>query len=181
MRKFKFFTDVHEFGCYAMDCVWEFGKDCYYLGDNVDLACCSYEDVKKAKKRLRFFKKKFGKRYISGNHELEKANVLKVGKVLMAHGDYIFWPKVQADNYRARKPGINAFLQFVVWLTVGKVLATRSWGISRLARHRAFKLAKQHGCHTVVCGHWHPKELQDITHKGVRIVVLPRGKTEIEL
>src|SRR3990172_1478536 len=120
MKLFKFITDVHEFGCYEIPCEWTYDEDTYYVGDNVDLSCCRPEDVERAEAKLCWYKTIFQDRYVSGNHELEPANHLKVGNVLITHGDYIFWPKVQADAYRARKPGMNLFSRFVVNLFVGE-------------------------------------------------------------
>ena len=181
MKKFVFFADIHKYGCYAIDCELEYHKDSYYLGDNIDLACCAHEDVFRAQEELAEIKEKFGDRYISGNHELEPGNHVKVGNVLLTHGDYVLWPKAQADAYRARKPGIGPLARFLVWLSVGKLLALRDWKISRLGRHRCFKLAKEYGCDTIVIGHWHPLTIKDFTFKGIRIIVLPRGRTELEL
>lgn len=181
MKRFKLFTDIHEFGCYAIDCPLEFGEDCYYLGDNVDLSCCRPEDVESARTKLAAYKQAFKGRYVSGNHELEEVNHLKVDNVLMTHGDYIFWPKVQADAYRSRKAGMGWLGRFAINLVVGEVLAQRNWEINRLTKIRCHRLAKKYGCDTIVCGHWHPRTLQDFVYRGIRIIVLPRGKTELFL
>lgn len=181
MKRFKFFTDVHEYGCYEIPCQWEFGEDCFYLGDNVDLSCCRPEDIESARLKLRAYKHAFKGRFVSGNHELEEVNHLKVGNVLLTHGDYIFWPKAQADAYRRRKPGMGAIMRFAVKWAVGVFLAQRDWEINRLMKHRCLQLARKYGCSTIVCGHWHPRTLQDFVYRGVRIVVLPRGRTDIDL
>ena len=181
MKKYKFFNDIHKFGCYEIDCQLEFGEDCYYLGDNIDLSCCKKSDVFRALECLEYYKEQFKGRFVSGNHELGAVNHLKVDDILMTHGDYIFWPKIQADAYRNRNVGMSPAMRFLVWLSVGEALSIRNWEISRLMKHRAFKLAKKHKCTTIVMGHWHPRTIQDFTYKGIRVIVLPRGKTEIEL
>lgn len=181
MKWFKLFTDIHEYGCYEIPCQWDFGPNCYYLGDNVDLACCRPEDIESARTKLKAYKHAFQGRYVGGNHELEEVTHLKVGDVLMTHGDYIFWPKIQADAYRKRKAGMNPLMRFAVKILVGQILAKRDWEINRLMKHRCLKLAKKYGCTTIVCGHWHPRTLQDFRYHGIRIVVLPRGMTEILL
>ena len=39
--------------------------------------------------------------------------------------------------------------------------------------------AKQKNCQVSIGGHKHPKEIYDKKHNGVRVIILPRGISEI--
>jgi L-rhamnose isomerase len=41
--------------------------------------------------------------------------------------------------------------------------------------------AKAFNCTTYICGHFHPQQIVDKKVDGIRILILPKGRTEIEL
>lgn len=111
--------------------------------------------------------------------EKKREKVLDCTKDLIGHDAYPV--EAQADAYRRRKAGMSDWLRVGVNLVVGKLLAMRDWDISTIAKIRAVRLARRHGCDTIVCGHWHPKTIKDFKFRGIRIVVLPRGRTDLYL
>jgi hypothetical protein len=181
--KLKIFTDAHEYGAHPMKLAWDYGMNSYSLGDNVDLSCCKPRDVIEATKRKIALQKLFSGRYVSGNHELDTRpiNFLKVDDVLLTHGDYIFWRKGHADRYRKKMAGTGWFHFWYTKVVFGWLLSLVSWPVSYMAREKAWRFAKSYGCHTVVCGHWHPTKVLRIKYKDITLIVLPRGMTEIDV
>jgi hypothetical protein len=182
-QKITFFTDVHEFGPHEIAVEWEFGLRCFYLGDNVDLSGCRKRMFAKAWQRFRFYQRMFKERFIRGNHELGNDNndFLKYGRLLLTHGDYLFWSKARADRYRGREACVGFFTYLFHMMVFGWLLSLVSWPISRKVKERAYLLATKFNCDTVICGHWHPTKTQEVLYKGVKLIVLPRGKTTLEL
>jgi hypothetical protein len=183
VKRYTFFTDVHEYGAHAMSVDWEYGPECFSLGDNVDLSCCRWDQFWLAWQRRRELKEKFGERYIPGNHELELGDndFLKVDHILMTHGDYLFWSLEHAERYRKQKPCAGFFKYWFTKIVFGWILSQVTWPIRQIVKERAYKLAKRFECSIVVCGHWHPTKLVKLEYKGITLIVLPRGKTTLEL
>lgn len=180
--KLKIFSDIHEFSSYEIPVKWEYGQDCFYLGDNVDLRGCSMEDVPKAIIRRNRLREAFRGRYVSGNHELETTDLwIKKGKVLLAHGDYIFWRKKHATRYRNKVAGASWLYRIYAKMVYGFFGKFMCAPFPSFFKKKAVRVAKAAGCNIIILGHWHPPKVVDIFYKGVRIVVVPRGKTEVNI
>lgn len=185
MKDIVVFNDVHIFGLHTARVKWEYGANCYYLGDNVDLSHCDNRDVVNASLTLTCMNNLFKDRFVRGNHELNQIDVpdtLKVGNTLLTHGDYIFWPRKYADRYRKRKPGMNWFRR---WFTLSALdplrhLLPEARLHRRSLRKMAF-LAKKHKCSMIVVGHRHPKRIIRYEYRGIKILVLPPGKNHIRI
>lgn len=185
MRIITIFNDIHLYGPHSMKVQWEYGPDCFYLGDNIDLSHCLKKDVENASLALVFFKNLFEGRFVRGNHELnviKAPDFLKVGKTLLTHGDYIFWPKLYALKYRRRKAGVG-FLR--KWISLSGLDPLRHlFPEARLHRRSLRKLAylaKKNKCEMIVVGHRHPKKIIYYEYRGIKIIVLPPGKNYVKI
>jgi hypothetical protein len=157
------------------------------IGDNIDLANCHKRDLSKhnaAYASLFGYDKRSDKYFkIDGNHERMKTGFQYTtsNDVCFTHGDFEKWGKKKAIKYRSKKRGASAFKRkFIVPL----IEWAEKFGVNRATKkfkRRAVKVAKSLGCHTYVCGHIHPKEKLDFNYDGVRIIVMPRGRSELEL
>lgn len=152
------------------------------LGDIVDESNAAYSDVKNAETLHWLLKGTHGTNYIDGNHERESLydQIIVENGIVFAHGDMQANPSKWLQ-YRAKPHGAGFFKRkFIIpFIREAEEIINRKPKPEFL--ERAYKLAKIHGCHTYVGAHFHPKELIDISYKDIRIVIVPRGKTEIEL
>ena len=187
--KYKIFSDLHKYSPIEIDYKDMFSpQDNYvYLGDNIDLANCSRSDINKAKNDIEILKKAYGPRFCSGNHCLSNIAEKFIGKakddslILFEHGDISLWGSKRSFKYRSKNPGAGWFKRtFLVRITH----FLRQFTVNRLnkkAKERIYNICKVWHCDTYVCGHKHPKELMDIRYKDIRIIVVPRGVTEIDV
>lgn len=166
----------------------KFTKNTVFLGDNFDLENSLHrrlEEVCNLRKEIASKVFKAEGIFIDGNHELcpikkEESFVVR-DRILFLHGDLISWGLRRAQKWRTTKK-----------MGKGEVY----WGLLKIARDfypkhkddlpnkkidRAVKLAKEFNCHTMVVGHFHPRNLTVIKKDGVRIVVVPNGISKIEL
>jgi hypothetical protein len=188
MSLYKFFVDAHLEGPHQIEVDWQYGPDCYYLGDNVDIKWGTGRYWVKVS-LLKWFQLMFKDRFVRGNHELNVidapdyivVNGFTSNGILMTHGDHLFWGEKIADTYRGRKPVKNWFRRFLIGFFTGFMAQFLTVPISQGFKERAFEKAKKLGCRTVVCGHWHPHKMVDFSYRGIRIIVLPRGRTDLEL
>jgi hypothetical protein len=179
------YNDIHLKGPHPVKVNWEYGPHCYYLGDNVDLSHCRKEDVLNALITLTFMSNLFQDRFVRGNHELnaiDKPDKLVVGKTLLTHGDYIFWPKKYADRYRQKPQGANWLKRWFSFSGIDPIrfLLPEARLHRRSLRKMAF-LAKKNKCTMIVVGHRHPKRTIRYEYRGIKIIVLPPGKNYIRI
>lgn len=182
MTLYNIYTDLHLFGPYATKDKIEKLRNTILLGDIIDAANAKTKEVPAAKAKIKELTDLFGLKYVYGNHELEgvRNNKYIENGVYFTHGDlesnYDKW-----FVYRFKKAGAG-WLKRNIW---SRLVNEFEDEIERNPRTtfliEAARAAKIHGCHTYVCGHLHPKKLVDVTYNGIRIVVLPRGLTVINL
>lgn len=153
------------------------------IGDIIDGANCKKSDVNKAIDLINILKLRHGDNYIFGNHERQGMPApcyIKLENAVLAHGD------LEANfqkwlEYRNKAMGASFFKRGVI---VNAIEAAEKI-INRKPKedflNRAANIAKYHGVKTYVCGHFHPDEKIEVEHKGYRIIILPRGRNEIEL
>lgn len=190
--RFSVWTDVH---MYAPNSLFKTPEEFlsrlnpkdpneYMLGDVVDLANCKNKDVEEAGKARLRLKEVYGKRWIDGNHcRISRTNDLIFPKagVVMAHGDFESWGAEKAIEYRSKPHGAGLFKRKLLVRAIEAYEKSVGRTLDQQFIENAVKLAKSHGCHTYVAGHLHPKEIIDIVADSIRIIIVPRGKTEIEI
>lgn len=157
-------------------------KNEYLIGDNIDLANCSNKDVAIATDTYNQLKISYGKRMIDGNHcriSLTNDLIFPKAGVIMAHGDFESWGPEKATEYRSKPHGAGLFKRKLLVRAIEAYEKSVGRTLDQQFIENAVKLAKSHGCHTYVAGHLHPKEMIDIVADGIRIIIVPRGKTEI--
>lgn len=127
-------------------------------------------------------KKLFGERYTSGNHE----KVLPIGEVYVTNGIVFTHGDNEANPtkwlaYRKDTKGAGFFKRQVLSKAIrfGELAFDRPLKADFL--DRAVSLALKHFCNTYVCGHFHVDEKLVMQHKGIQIIVLPRGFTKLEI
>lgn len=148
----------------------------YLLGDIIDLKRVKNHRLNYWKEQHKILEKAFFNRYVSGNHELTTKNIdLKLGTKLLTHGDFALWGESQAQNFRAKRAGQGYGLGSKI------VQVFRSGHVSKADAKKLAIYARLHCADTIICGHIHPKTIFDDYVCGVRVIVLPRGKTVLEL
>jgi predicted phosphodiesterase len=192
--KFVFVTDLHLYAPHAIEApgFWDEDPSHYSLGDMFDLKCqkrrTPQSEGMTRMRALHRFLQLYKGRFVRGNHELNRIDgpdelVVEgdTGRIVLTHGDLLFWGKGRSFLYRSQKPGANVWQRLWTGFTCG--ILARRFGLSVKIDflERAAEIAQRHQAGTVVCGHWHPPKLLELQHQGVRIFVLPRGKTVLHL
>lgn len=175
-------------------------KGVFYTGDIFDIKNTSKKIIKEQlKKQADFIQKckEVGAFYLLGNHDLLPDDVLTVmnldhvvygavprhiivGDIILTHGHYIAWDQVQIDQWKAKKPvGVGGFRQLT--LALEDMYKRGTWKPDAVESERAYLIATQNNCKTIIFGHHHTDKLVDIVYKGVRIINVPRGLTELSL
>ena len=157
----------------------------YYIGDNLDLINCKKKDVPKVQALIDFLREKYGKRFITGNHEaqrdMDKLIIIKPGVAVM-HGDLIFWGIEKSEKYRKKDHGAG-FLKRFFWVNaLETVEAGYNRKISKEDIDRFDEICKVHGVHTIIVGHLHPeKTITTISPQGNKLIALKRGVNDLWL
>lgn len=180
----RIWTDVHLFATNMLMTPASFTErlqaNDILIGDIVDLANCKRTDVTAALYTQKLLAGKY--RYLSGNHErsLPIGEVLVINKTLFTHGDF------ESNSskwlaYRKKAKGAGFFKRGVVVNAIELVEKLNDRPTKLAFLDKAAARAVMYNCSTYVCGHFHPEEKQVITHKGIRIIILPRGLSEVEV
>lgn len=156
------------------------------LGDIIDLANCKKSDVAYLYSQIVLLTKAFGDQYVYGNHSrmgLRNRNYYaqsETNKILFTHGDieanYDRW-----KEYRLKPHGASWFKRNIVVPFIEKFESIHDRKLRDRFIRAAAKEAKDSGCNVYVCGHFHPKKIETIIYDDIRIIVVPRGRTELEL
>jgi len=181
--KFIVYNDIHKFGPHALDVTYVYGENIIYNGDIVDLGSCKYSLLPEANAFLYDLIEKAQGNFTSGNHEkmMEHQYVIK-DQVLFTHGDLIFKDITDARNFRWGREGSGWFRR--MYVHAGAYLRNflkKNQEISLREMGEAVIWAKRHKCHTVICGHKHPKKILTRSLDNVKLIVLPRGKHTVEV
>lgn len=186
-----FYSDNHFFGVEPFEddaSKLEFGDNIYYMGDNVDVKNTLKSKVFEAQELVAEIEKRAGDHYLSGNHELITRNMEHVildDGIYLTHGDIFSYGEEGAITWRTeKKAGKSRWFRWGLRITKGKCYK-RKKGVGTKVGSTSFKeaclkKATEFGCHTVIIGHKHPKQLLKEMYKGITIYVLPRGRTVIE-
>ena len=180
--KLRIYTDTHLYSPIYDGTKITNVSDSYFIGDNVDLVNVRKKDYQNALKTNQYFMDN-AKGYIPGNHEaISLVNqIIKIGNVMLVHGDAEAWSKKRAINYRSKKH-CAGWLKRNIWVRALK-------NFEKIGKHKPSKKmidnlvshARLRDCTTIIAGHKHPRETYDKLHDGVRVIVLKRGLTEIEV
>jgi len=186
------YSDLHLYGAHSpMKEALTFGKDVFYIGDNVDLKNCPRRLLQDAYHLVRHIKKNAGDNYLPGNHELSygKKTFIQYHRVLLTHGDIFFWPQKKIVHWRGG--GIKAGISNFMWcLFRVKNYFRDLWPMPIHSKHfeKIYQTATAPGfqCHTVIIGHEHPhkiiKKMYSLNNgPEIAIIILPRGKHELDI
>lgn len=189
MKRFSVFNDLH------------IGSPYELMGLDVDLTTKIYPDtigvsigdvydrknVKKSllpllEQRLARHKSDFSGRYVGGNHELVPIELnpwIEIDGIGFMHGDILFWDYNKASQFRAKSPGAGWLKRSFVQ-TIDELRTVKPEHVGQDFFDRAEKYMKIIGCHTLICGHHHPKKVLKYEKSFGKIFILPRGINIIE-
>lgn len=191
-KEYTIYSDLHIGGQLEQnpfgDKKLKFGKNTIFLGDNFDLENVQYRKLDEVVKLRKDIAEKVfaaGGVFIDGNHELfpikkEESFVVRDG-ILFLHGDVIAYGFKGAYKWRARKYRGKGDLYWGLLKIVREFYKGHQDKISNKKINRAVHLAKSFRCHTIVMGHFHPRNLTVIKKDKVRIVMIPNGVLKIEI
>lgn len=154
-------------------------RDLWLLGDIVDLAQCTPQDLHRLEKLFIELHEVICKgRYEVGNHckmgnrFIDDDIWIREG-VLAKHSDLILdrdkWLKYR-NGERAKSAG---FLQ--------RMMAGWSGTLNKKERKLLVDYAKSKGAHTLCIGHVHPEEIIEFIQDGVRVICFPQGFHKAEV
>lgn len=168
--------------------------NCWLLGDIIDLANCKKTSVESAKTEYNNLKAAFGYRYIPGNHErmlLTNDCIYqpyytedgKLNQIILFHGDFESWGPKKAKKYRSKEHGAGPFKRkFIVNAIEGfELLFDRNFKQAFINRCRELMKTHFYQHTTLICGHMHPDNVEHINVPEGKIIVVPRGKTELDI
>lgn len=184
-KKIRIFVDIHKYGTCDLKTPLEDGPDCYYLGDNIDMAHCHYTQIGHAYEELKVCRQKFGDRFVRGNHELnliDAPDFLTVWNTVFCHGDQIFWGEEKATEWRHHTPGLSTPKRLVTEGTVDflRHLAPRP-GLDENQMLNVIRIATRYDRTRIVCAHRHPCVAYRYQIGNIEMICLPRGMSEIEV
>ena len=177
-------SDIHYFGADPFKTEKSIPQGAILLGDIVDLKNCDYNKLQSATTYYNRLKELMGDRYVTGNHEaqsdIEKPYV--INGIAFFHGDSICYGMEESILQRSKKHGAGVIERwFKKKFSQGRKLNDFTENdLSKyvLGLRRAFFDYK---VHTIVMGHIHPNKLIDAKLPFGRVIVVPRGITEIEI
>ncbi len=189
MEKYRLYSDLHWGQASSiLENIDPHNND-VFLGDIFDIKNTAKKDIPSQLAQQNVFRRRcylIGAFYIIGNHDLIKDPYnttqlnIKRGNVLFTHGHLICWDEAKVQEWANKKPdGVGFFRR--ITLAVQQFVPRGIWKPSDIEIKRAIQLAKSYGCDTIVFGHTHTDKVVDFTIENIRIVNVPRGKTEIEL
>lgn len=184
MKDYVVYNDVHVGGGHELgDAIPSVASDNLILnGDIVDLTGCAKKDVKKHLRYYEMLTAIHGRRMLKGNHEGSVfGNICFIdGGVLFTHGHNEMWKKSKVIKWENKKMGSGWFKRKVLVPAFDKLRHFRKYKIKKRFKKNILHLSAMHPMvHTMVFGHAHPNKIIDTTIHGIRIMVLPRGRNEI--
>lgn len=193
--KFNVIADTHYFGAdpvkedfsQLLKKIDDYFSKTIILGDFIDLKNCEKKKLHEAKSLFKLYKDSMGAKYLNGNHECQQdidVPLVTLGIGFM-HGDRIFNGFLgHIESRRHPLDGAGKF-QRLLKGAFSKLRNVVEWNDDKLDRedvkYEISKIAKEYGLHTIVCGHCHPSHVIDRMVEGIRIIIVPRGITTLEL
>jgi predicted phosphodiesterase len=162
-----------------------------FLGDILDFANSKKDDLETLETFYQMLKSKHGENYIVGNHcrkTIINETVIKTTeygtRICFVHGDIEANPERWIE-YRQKPHGAGWFKRkFIIpFIREAEEIIERKPKKENIERLCA--KANSHNCSVIILGHHHPKEMIDFVHtylgRAIRIIILPRGLTELEI
>lgn len=179
------FADQHYFGPHALggDLTKEWTQNTILLGDIVDLANCRVKDIPAAITLCRRLYGIYGEKYIMGNHErnilgLDNNKFYIENGVYFTHGHYELWGYYRAFNNERGNVG-SGFLKRSFVYVADKLRNFVPFFLTGDKEKRILEVLQAYGCHTYICGHAHVRKKVERQIGNKKIIIVPRGKTEI--
>ncbi len=165
-------------------CIFNLTKNTVLLGDNFEIKNSKKGKLKNLIALRENIRKKCLKKggiYLSGNHSVQMRDLYyKRGKVLFTHGDFVHYGKEKAIQVRNKKKG-KSNLYWSMLKFIRKFYESRVNPLKIKYLQAAYTLAKKKNAKVVVMGHFHPRSVIDVDYNGIRMIIVPRGKTELNL
>ncbi len=184
-KEFIIYSDLHIGGPKEIRMPFLFSKNTVFLGDNFEIKNSlrsNLVNIKRLRKETRKKCLKNGGIYVSGNHSLQNKDLqFKRGKILFLHGDLIHYGKEGAEKWRKKKQGKSKTYWYLLKYYKKIVSDDRVNPLEIRYLEGAYSTAIKNNCNVVLMGHFHKKKLIDIKYKGIRIIIVPRGKTIIRI
>ena len=124
-----------------------------------------------------------GKDYVFGNHECEKPDSYFLVKeinnkrVLFCHGHNLVWPESKIKKWENKRPGKSSwrYLLYRLKHVVGR--EGKKLKLSKKLGDKCYDLCREYKCEVIIFGHTH-KSYNSI-YRGIKIINVPQGKTQI--
>lgn len=181
----KIFSDLHFTAPHEMfyDLFKENPEEVIITGDCVDIVNCDKKHCSYAHRLIKLLKERFGDRYIFGNHESMHGTMYFIHNgVYYTHGHLECWPEKKVEKWLHKKHcTMKAWKKpfYKAKDKYRKYFKSFSGKPSDEISDKMALAAQRQGCHTYICGHRHPAERIEYLHKGIKIIILPRGMTEL--
>jgi predicted phosphodiesterase len=193
--KFRIFADTHlnsPIEIFRNEVVTEpANENTILVGDILDFAASKKEELPSLKKIFIELKNRHGDNYIIGNHcrmGINNETIIKQTefgtRICFVHGD-IEANEERWTKYRQKGHGASFFKRKFIIPFIREAEEIIDRKPKKEILDRMVLKAVEHKCTVYVAGHFHPKETIDLIHSymgnTVRIIILPRGLTEIEI
>lgn len=182
-KVYTFYADTHVFSKYLSMWILPttteqiFGENAFFLGDIVEAKNAEKNQCAEMKEYFRRFSEISKNRMVLGNHDGSFQGVddiLVDGHILITHGDRFLWTKKHSERFRNEKQCQGSGL-------IQKILSKHHGSVSNREASDAAEYARLRGADTIVFGHVHVDRKLDKIVNGIRVICLPRGKTELNL
>jgi len=161
-----------------------------YLGDNVDRTRAKKKRLPACDRAIDIIRRADGPYRVRvwGNHELLGAEgplsiAIEVNgkRIILDHSDRWFWGHGRALEYRHKKPGSGWFMRNI-WSRGIEELREVFPGVpDQEFIDAVVDYSKYWQAQMFIGGHKHPREMFDEEHDGVRVIVVKRGVTVLNL
>lgn len=188
--KLLIYSDLHLYAPHALPVgIFKYGPQTVFLGDNFDFKNCKNHDLELIRYDFNSHInrcKETNSILVTGNHELVQFNTYYIMtlersyKILFIHGDEIDYGTFGMSKWRDKKAGISPFIWSLRHIFIGKKLK-RKKSLSSNTVINAIELANRYNVQCIVFGHYHLAPMFDETIKGIRIISVPRGISEIDV
>jgi len=184
-----FVADLHRGAKNELHCDYDLSdKNLYIVGDVYCMANIPKSEVKKQQNNIDRERNILKNRYITGNHERQRDQdrVEKINsQVGVMHGDYIMWGHNRSVEYRSGKHGLGSLmykLKGTLWVnTLEAIEHGYERELNKNDLERALGVCRHNALKVVIIGHGHFPELVRQNYKGIKVIGLPRGKTQLSM
>jgi predicted phosphodiesterase len=188
MTKITVYSDLHLYSPIALwgsmpaDNQQILEQNAYSLGDIFDRKSCEPVRAAYLEHDYQVYIKAYEGRWVNGNHELAGEDTshdfIKVGNILLTHGDRVCWHDVKSNAFRNSKKyeGYGIVKRAINWF---RKYWTQS--INNFEVEQATKYCKLYDCDVIIYGHSHTKKLLIKKVNGITIYNVPRGKTVLDV